>query len=153
MLCQAKVVVSAKSKLHNRNCRSYSNLEVYARVPRLESNYVFINKLQPLYFVIWPSKWHVTGVEDFNIEHCLFPLDFGFTSLTLSRPKPSWQMMWQNSNIEVLILKHQPSHWYLDMTQECRTFKSVVSYPCGWFLLVLTLKGHMLSLYHTQNLF
>ena len=46
--CQAKVALSVESKLHNRNCRSYWNLEVFARVPRLEANYVSIYKLQPL---------------------------------------------------------------------------------------------------------
>ena len=49
-VCQAEVVVSAESKLQSQNCRSYWNLEVYARVPRLESNYVSICKLQQLIF-------------------------------------------------------------------------------------------------------
>ena len=97
--CQAKVVVGAESKLLSRNCRSYWILEVSTRVPRLESSYVSIYKLQPLYFVtcsfgrglhyegwklckaqfcelpphkkkklFWRPKWHLTGVEDFNIE-------------------------------------------------------------------------------------
>jgi hypothetical protein len=98
--CQAEVVVSAKSKLHSRNCKSYWNFEVFARVPRLASNYVSICKLQALYFVtcwfwrgvncerwklciahfcevpkhfnlILTTKWHLTCVEDFNIEHCV----------------------------------------------------------------------------------
>ena len=46
--CQAEVAVSAKSKLQSPNCRNYQNMEVSARVPRLESNYVSC-KLQPLY--------------------------------------------------------------------------------------------------------
>jgi hypothetical protein len=50
--CQAEVAVSAESKLQSRNCRSYWNLKVSARGPRLESNYVSTCKLQPLYFVI-----------------------------------------------------------------------------------------------------
>ena len=45
---QANVAVNAESKLQSRNCRSYWNLEVFARVPRLESNYVYLHKLQPL---------------------------------------------------------------------------------------------------------
>ena len=49
--CQADVVVSVESRLHSRNCTCYWNLEVYARVPRLESNYVSICKLWPLHFV------------------------------------------------------------------------------------------------------
>ena len=36
--------------LPSQNYRSCWNLEVYARVPRLEFSYVFICKLQPLYF-------------------------------------------------------------------------------------------------------
>ena len=35
----------------SRNCTSSWNLEMFARVPRLESNYVSICKLQTLYFV------------------------------------------------------------------------------------------------------
>ena len=46
-VCRAEVAANAESKLHGRNCRSYWNLEVSARVPRLESNYVSICKLQP----------------------------------------------------------------------------------------------------------
>ena len=34
-------------------------------------------------------------------------------------------MMWHGLKVEVLSLKHQPSHRYLDFMQECRTFKSV----------------------------
>ena len=41
----------AEPKLHSRNWKRYCNLEVSARVPRVESNYVNICKLQPLYFV------------------------------------------------------------------------------------------------------
>ena len=50
--CQAEVAVNAESKLQSRNCKSYWNSEVFARVLRLESNYVSICKLQPLCFVI-----------------------------------------------------------------------------------------------------
>ena len=99
------IVVLAKVKLQSmlsQNCRSYWNLEVSARVPRLESRCVSICKLQPLYFVtsnfwrglhcdgwklcrthfcevhktitqkklFWRPKWHLTSVEDINIEHC-----------------------------------------------------------------------------------
>ena len=54
-----------------------------------------------------------------------------FTPLTLSSPEPNWQMMWHGLKVEVLSLKHQPSHQYVDIRQECKTFKSVVSHPCG----------------------
>ena len=47
----AKVAFNAESKLQSQNCKSYWNLKVFARVPRLESNYVSIYKLQSLYFV------------------------------------------------------------------------------------------------------
>ena len=50
-----------------------------------------------------------------------------FTPSTLSSPEPSWQMMWHGLKEEVLSLKHQPSHRYLDMRQECRTLKSGTS--------------------------
>ena len=41
--------------------------------------------------------------------------------------------------VEVFILQHRPSRRYLDMRQECRTFKSVASRPCDWLLLVLAM--------------
>ena len=37
-------------------------------------------------------------------------------------------------------------HQYLAMRQECRTFKSVGSMPCGWFLLVLAKRARGASL-------
>ena len=59
----------------------------------------------------------------------------------LSGAEPSWQMMWHGLNEEVLSLTHRPSHQYLDMRQECRTFKSVASGPCDWLLLVLAMRA------------
>jgi hypothetical protein len=58
--CQAEVVVSVELKLQRQNCKSCWNLEVCARVPRLESNYVSTCKLQSLYFVT-SSFWR--GVQ------------------------------------------------------------------------------------------
>jgi hypothetical protein len=60
--------MSAESKSQSRNCRNHRNLEVFARVPRLESNYVYICKLQPLYFVTnifleRPSLWLVETLQ------------------------------------------------------------------------------------------
>jgi hypothetical protein len=50
-------------------------------------------------------------------------------------------MMWHGLKVEVLIsLKHRPSHRYLDMRQEYRTFESVASHPCDWLLLVLDMR-------------
>ena len=63
-----------------------------------------------------------------------------FTPSTLSSPEPSWQMMWHGLKVKVLSLKHRPSHWYLDMRQECRIFESVTSRPCDWLLLVSALR-------------
>ena len=48
---RSHIVVLVKPKLQSRNYKSYWNMEVSARVPRLESNYDFIYKLQALYFV------------------------------------------------------------------------------------------------------
>ena len=42
--------------------------------------------------------------------------------------------------MEVLSLKHRPSHQYLEMRQEYKTFKRVASSPCDWLLLVLAMK-------------
>ena len=64
-----------------------------------------------------------------------------FTPSTLFSPEPSWQMMWHGFKMEVLSLKHRPSHWYLDMRQECMTFKSVSSCPCDWLLFTLSYEG------------
>ena len=41
----------------------------------------------------------------------------------LSNPKPNWQRTWHGLKGEALSLTHQPSHWYLEMSQECRTFE------------------------------
>ena len=49
--CQAEIEVGAEWKLQSRDCRNYWNLEVFAKVPRLESNDDSLYKLQPLYFV------------------------------------------------------------------------------------------------------
>ena len=66
--------------------------------------------------------------------------DTAFTPSTLSSAEPSRQMMWHGLKVELSILKHWPSHWYLDMRQECRTFKSIASRPCDWLLLVLAMR-------------
>ena len=50
-------------------------------------------------------------------------------------------MMWHGLKVEVLSLKHRSSHGYLDMRQECRTFKGAASRPCDWFLLVLAMRA------------
>jgi hypothetical protein len=48
-------------------------------------------------------------------------------------------MMWHGLKVEVVSLKHRPSHRYLDMRQEYRTSRSVASRPCDWLLLVLAM--------------
>jgi hypothetical protein len=54
----------------------------------------------------------------------------------------SWQMMWHDLKVEVLSLKHRPSHRYLNMRQEDGTFKSVTSRPgCDWLLFSLSYEG------------
>ena len=37
-------------------------------------------------------------------------------------------MMWHALKAEVLSLKHRPSHWYLEIRQECMIFKRVLSH-------------------------
>ena len=74
-----------------------------------------------------------------------------FTPSTLSSPEPSWPMMWHGLKAEVLSLQHRPSHRYLDMRQECRTFKSVASRPCDWLLLVLAMRARGASLTKTDD--
>ena len=59
---------------------------------------------------------------------------------TLSSPERSWQMMLHGLKAEVLTLKHRPIHQYLEMRQECRTFKIVISNPCDWLLLGLAMR-------------
>ena len=57
--------------IEHQHCRSYWNLEVYARMPRLESTYVFIGKLQPLYFTTY-SFWrglHYEGLGGNFAKH------------------------------------------------------------------------------------
>ena len=121
--CQAEVAVSVESKLQSWNCRSYWNLKVSARMPRLESIFVSICKLQLLYFVTWilgdaftvsggnfaghiyvkcpPKKtflwpkWHLTGVEDFNIE--------------------LWQALYEKFLIILIQQQHPPSNLLVRM--------------------------------------
>ena len=50
-------------------------------------------------------------------------------------------MMWHGLKVEVLSLKHRPSHRYLAIRQECRTSKSVASHSCDWLLLVLAMRA------------
>ena len=74
-----------------------------------------------------------------------------FTPLTLSSSEPSWQMMRHGLKVEVLSLKHRPSHRYLNMRQEYRTFKSVASCPCDWLLFNLSYKGRRSSIKTKTN--
>jgi hypothetical protein len=74
-----------------------------------------------------------------------------FPPSTLSSAEPSWQMTWHGLIVEVLSLKHRPSHRYLDMRQECRTFKSVTSRPCDWLLLALAMRARGTSLAKTDD--
>ena len=60
-------------------------------------------------------------------------------------------MMWHGLKVEVLSLKHRPSHRYLGMRQECRTFKSVVSRPCDRLLLVLAMRARGAPLIKTDG--
>ena len=59
--------------------------------------------------------------------------------------------MWHGLKVEVLSLKDQSSHQYLDMRQEYRTFKSVASRPCDWLLLVLAMRAWGASLRKTDG--
>jgi hypothetical protein len=65
--------------------------------------------------------------------------------------EPSWQVMWHGSIVEILSLKHRPSHWFLDMRQECRTFKSVTSHPCDWLLLIFAMRAQGAPLTKTDG--
>jgi hypothetical protein len=74
-----------------------------------------------------------------------------FTPSTLSNAEPRWQMMWHGVKVEVLSLKHRPSHRYLiHMRQECRTFKSVASRPCDWLRFSLSYEGTRSSINKNQ---
>ena len=74
-----------------------------------------------------------------------------FTPSTLYSNELGWQMMWHGFNLEVLQLKPQPSHQCLDMRQECRTFKSVASYPCDWLLLIVVMRARGAPLTKTDS--
>jgi hypothetical protein len=69
----------------------------------------------------------------------------------MSSLEPSWQMTWHGFKVEVLRLKHRPSHQYPDMRQECRTFKSVATCPCDWLPLVLAMRVQGASLTKTDG--
>ena len=60
--CQAEVVVNAESKVQSWNCKSYWNLEVSARVPRLESAmFLFANCSHCI-------LWHAIFGETFIVK-------------------------------------------------------------------------------------
>ena len=94
-----------------------------------------------------------------------FPLDFSWTSLSLkvrlknmvstpsllSSPKPSWQLMRHGLLTEVLSFKHRSSNRYLEMSQECRTFRSIGSNPCDWLLLYIVMRAQRTSLTNTDG--
>ena len=66
---RSHIVVIGKPKLQSvpsRSCKSLWNLEVYTRVPRLESNYVSIYKLQPSYFVTG-NFWRNLHCEEWKL--------------------------------------------------------------------------------------
>jgi hypothetical protein len=77
--------------------------------------------------------------------------NMAFTPSALINPKSTWQRMWYGLKAEVIILKYQPSHRYLDRRQQCRTFKSVVSRPYDWMLLVLAMRARGASLTKTDS--
>ena len=61
-------------------------------------------------------------------------------------------MMWHGSKVEGLSLNtNPPSHRYLDMSQECQTFKSVASRPCDWLLRVLAMRARGVPLTITDG--
>ena len=73
------------------------------------------------------------------------------TPFTLSNPEPSRQRTWHVLKGEVLSLKHRPSLRYLEMRQECRTFKSAAPGPCDWLFLVLAMRARETSSIKTGN--
>ena len=83
---RSHIVVLAKPKLQSRNYKSYWNLEVYARVPRLESSYVCICKLQPLYFVtsIFWRGLHCEGWKLCRAHFCEVPPPKKFIIINLT---------------------------------------------------------------------
>ena len=49
--CHAEVAVNVELKLQSRNCMSYWDLEAFARVPCLESNYISIANC--IHYILW----------------------------------------------------------------------------------------------------
>ena len=122
-------------------------------------------------------KYH-TALYTIFMPPCHFTLgkpksclkNVAFTPSTLSSPEPSWQTRWHGFKSEgikarmgkkikissqstpySLSLKHRPSHRYLDMRQECRTFKSAASRPSDWLLLVLATRTQRAALTKTDG--
>ena len=82
------------SKLQSWNFRSFWNLEVYVREPRLESSYVSVCKLQPLYFVTC-SYWrglHCDWWKLCRARFCEVPPPKKGPSLT---PKMAFDRCWK----------------------------------------------------------
>ena len=111
--CQADV---AESKLPSR----YWNLEVYARVPRLESTYVSICRLQPLYFVTC-SFWRGHHCED--IWQVLK------TSILNAAPRPPYKFLMSENSTDPRQRSHTScskvkSHWQ-DLSKRVRNVSAI----------------------------
>ena len=104
-----------------------------------------------LWCVRWSYKYDINIFSYVQIAYGLFPPDFSLAKKFLLKTWPSHHQCYLAQSLvgkgrgmdykwRFWNLKHQPSHWYLEMRQECRTFKSVTSSPCDWLLLVLALR-------------
>ena len=60
-------------------------------------------------------------------------------------------MMSHGLKVEVLSLKHPPSHRYVGMRQGCRTSKSVAFRSCDWLRLVLAMRARGAPLTKTDG--
>ena len=116
-----------RSKLHGNNSKMWT-LRIFLQILLFgESNKV--NDI-PSSMGVMPPHLTLAILESWFLKNTTF------TPLTLSSAEPSGQMMWHHFKVEVLSLKHQPSHRYLDIRQECRSSKSVASHSCDWLFLI-----------------
>ena len=112
------VVYSKVMSIFSKNSKIYYT-ELWFVLGR-QVTYGCVDLVVPQNMVMPPSHLTLAKPKSWLWRH-------GFTPSTLSSHEPSWQMMWHGLKVEVWILKHQPSHRYRDMREECTSLKVLPS--------------------------
>ena len=100
--------------------------------------------MQHFYYIMQSTRWLALVTTTFLLC-CITTCSTTWPPqlLRTTRRQQSWAMF-------PAFFKHWLSHWYLKMTQECRTFKNVVSGPFDWLLLVLAMRQRSAPIYKNR---